>query len=63
MSTPQIKNNPPLSSIESIHLPTNSNRSKSSSSLSGSEMEREELLKMEIKQLKRENQFLKKKIQ
>ena len=34
-----------------------------SSSLDGSEMEREELLKMEIKQLKRENQFLKRRIQ
>lgn len=38
-------------------------RNSSSSSLEGSEMEREDLLKMEIKQLKRENQFLRKKIQ
>ena len=62
-SPSKIKTPQQLSSIESIHLPTNSNRSEMSSSLDGSEVEREELLKMEIKQLKRENQFLKRRIQ
>ena len=65
LNTPKIKETPPqLSSLVTINQLSESKHSQnSSSSLTCSDIQRQQLLKLEIKQLKRQNLFLKKKIQ